>query len=184
MRTPRTTVASSLLLLVAAVGLLGGFASDAPASSRASPAGAGRLQDSTFAYVAGTWDWAKGDSTCRGNTHTLAFSPDGKVMTLTFKLPLDSTDASRVTRYRILAVGPAVAPELSPYALRGAIEGETRRTPAGALVVWDLVLASPNRYHWHRTDWPATAVTGPIVRCDGTRPMEMPVAPTGGGSLG
>ena len=59
-------------------------------------------------------------------------------------------------RYRVLQSEPD---------LRMAIEGETRMTPTGELVVWDLVLLSPDRYCWHRTDWPHGGCTKAIVRC-------------------
>lgn len=49
--------------------------------------------------------------------------------------------------------------------IRGFIRGETRRTPDGELVVWDLVLSSPNTYRWHRTDWPWDGYTKEVLRC-------------------
>lgn len=127
--------------------------------------------EATFAYAAGVWDWAHGDSTCLGNTHTLAFSPDRRAMTLTFKAPIDTATGQRVVTYDVLAVGRGIHPEL-PFAVRAAMAGETRRTDAGKLVVWELVLASPNRYHWRQTDWPTLGATNAIVRCEGTRPLE------------
>ena len=33
------------------------------------------------------------------------------------------------------------------------------------IVVWDLVLTSPDSYRWHRTDWPARGYTPEVVRC-------------------
>jgi hypothetical protein len=59
-----------------------------------------------------------------------------------------------------------------PMVIRAELADESRRTADGDLVVWDLVLASDNRYHWHRTDWPEGAVTMAVIRCDGTRPLE------------
>jgi len=61
-----------------------------------------------------------------------------------------------VVRYRVL--------ESEPF-LRMAIEGETRKTPAGDLVVWEVVMLSPDRYCWHRTDWPEGGCTAAIERC-------------------
>ena len=49
--------------------------------------------------------------------------------------------------------------------VRGFMLGETRRTPAGELVVWELVLFSPTSYRWHRTDWPETGFTPEVIRC-------------------
>ena len=49
--------------------------------------------------------------------------------------------------------------------IRGAIRGETRLTSEGEPVVWELVLRSPNKYAWHRTDWIAGGLTAAIERC-------------------
>ena len=52
------------------------------------------------------------------------------------------------------------------------MEGEKRLTKSDEVVIWDLVLATPNRYHWHRTDWETGAVTRPLVPCLNDRPVE------------
>jgi hypothetical protein len=132
-----------------------------------SPATAGEV----FSLAVGTWDWWRGDSTCLGNPHEVTFSSDRREMLLTFKAPIDTSTGKRVVRYRILEVGPHLFPEPA-HVVRASMEGETRRTTGGDLVIWDLVLATPNRYHWHRTDWEAGAVTRPIVRCVDGRPVE------------
>jgi hypothetical protein len=134
-----------------------------------------------FTYAAGNWDWYNGDSTCLGNTHTVGFSPDRRTMTITFKQPLDTATGRRVASYRVLAAGSGIVPEV-PFAIRAAMDAETRRTAKGELVVWDLLLASPNRYHWHRTDWAGRAVTRAIIRCDGSRPLEQWHPPSDGAS--
>jgi hypothetical protein len=139
---------------------------------------AGATADSlTFRLAAGTWDWMHGDTTCTTNPHTVSFSRDGRFMVLTFARA-DSATGQREYRYRILEAGKEVIPDV-PHVIRAAMEGETRRTPDGKLVVWDLILASRNRYHWHRTDWPEMAVTNAIVRCSGTRPLETWAPPSG-----
>jgi hypothetical protein len=130
----------------------------------------------TFAFAAGTWDWHNGDSTCPGNTHTVRFSDDKRIMLLEFQEPLDTATGQRVARYRVVSAGSRVIPGL-PYLIRAEMEGETRKTDAGALVVWDLILASHNRYHWHRTDWADGGVTTAIIRCDGRRPLEARTSP-------
>jgi len=126
---------------------------------------------SVYGLAEGTWDFAHGDSTCLGNRHTISFSPDRKDMLLTFEQPVDSAASQRVFRYRITAAGSGILPDL-PFVIRAKMEGETRKTDSGEPVVWDLVMATENRYHWHRTDWPGVGVTGAIVRCDGTQPLE------------
>jgi hypothetical protein len=130
-----------------------------------------RAAAEVFSLAVGMWDWWRGDSTCLGNTHEITFSPDRSEMLLTFKAPIDTATGKRVVRYRILDVGPHLFPEPAQV-LRASMEDETRRTDGGDLVIWDLVLATPNRYHWHRTDWEAGAVTRPIVRCVDGHPVE------------
>lgn len=127
--------------------------------------------EATFALAAGTWDWARGDSTCMGNTQYLAISPDRRTMSLAFKAPIESATGRRVVLYRILAAGNGILAQ-APFVIRAAMDEETRRTDAGVLVQWDLVLVTRNRYHWHRSDWPNHGLTHALVRCDGTRPLE------------
>lgn len=129
-----------------------------------------------FDFARGTWDWARGDSTCLGNRHEISFSADQTQMLLTFEEPLDTASNDPVVRYSIIASGDAVHPEL-PFVIRASMEGESRTTDGGALVVWDLIMATPNRYHWHRTDWPNLGVTNAVVRCDGDQPLEQWKAP-------
>ena len=125
----------------------------------------------TFTLLQGTWDFAHGDTTCKGNRHEITFSPDRQEMFLTFQTPFDTATGERVTRYKVVARGRDVHPHI-PHILRTAMEGETRRTASGELVLWDILLVTPNRYHWHRTDWAPGGVTRPIIRCDGDRPLE------------
>jgi len=126
---------------------------------------------SVYGLAEGTWDWAHGDSTCLGNRHTISFSPDHKDMLITFEQPADTASSQRVFRYRITAAGDGVLPDL-PFVIRAKMEGEDRKTDSGETVVWDMIMASPNRYHWHRMDWPGVGVTGAVIRCDGTQPLE------------
>jgi hypothetical protein len=108
-------------------------------------------------YVAGRWDWSTRVSPCRDSAHTIAFSPDRKLMTITSEYVARS-DSERVATYDLLNV--------SRSSFRGAIRGETRRTPSGVPVVWDLVLFSPTEYRWHRTDWNSWGYTAAVIRCD------------------
>lgn len=136
-----------------------------------------------FSMAEGTWDVARGDSTCLGNTHAIGFAADRRQMTLTFRDPIDTVSGKRVARYDILQAGGNVLPGV-PWVVRAAMEGENRRAPNGELVVWDLILATPNRYHWRRTDWRHGATTGAFIRCRGTLPLEQwrPPGPTGSGT--
>jgi hypothetical protein len=78
-------------------------------------------------------------------------------MILRYPQPIDSATGQREVRYEIR--------DVTPSRNRAFMEGETRTTAAGALVVWDLVLTSPNSYRWHRTDWRPSGYTQEIVRC-------------------
>jgi hypothetical protein len=105
--------------------------------------------------VAGTWDWAGRPGTCTDNPHTISFSADRSTMILRFAKPM--SDGHIEARYDVH--------RMNRSGVRGAIEGETRRTPSGQPVVWDLVLMSPDSYRWHRTDWSDGGYTGLVIRC-------------------
>jgi hypothetical protein len=114
---------------------------------------------SIFSVLPGIWGWeADGAGTCSANPHAITFSNDRSVMFLrTAKTFERHTGAeTSVVLYRILDSDPH---------LRLALDGETRTTPTGALVEWDLIMLSLDRYCWHRTDWPAGSCTAAIVRC-------------------
>jgi hypothetical protein len=124
-----------------------------------------------FAVAAGTWDWttAPADSFCVARRHTIDFSPDRRVMTITQSEPW--TDSVGV-------VHQAAVYDLSEHSrrhVRGAIRGETRLTDAGAPVVWDLVLSSADAYRWHRTDWNVLGYTATVRRCPAGTPPAVPV---------
>jgi hypothetical protein len=169
------------LRLLALLGLCGAAACAAGTSVPGAPTAASTSAPTVFDLAVGTWDWAKGDSTCQGDRHGISFSPDRREMLLTFDESLDTASKQRVVTYRILAAGSKIHPEV-PFVIRAAMEGETRRTDAGELVVWDLILATPNRYHWHRTDWPNLAITGAIIRCGGNQPSGAVAAHGRGGA--
>lgn len=113
-----------------------------------------------FTVAAGRWAWTSVDSGCtRDDWHRIAFTLDHKVMTITHSRAYVTAGGTRdsVAVYDIQAYTRSW--------IRGAIRGETRRTPAGQPVVWDLVLRSPDRYAWHRTDWSTGGYTREIRRC-------------------
>ena len=115
--------------------------------------------DGIFAAVEGKWAWTTSDSGCTSEWHRITFTPDRRVMTIAASKPYDGADGKRdsVAVYDIEAH--------TRHSIRGAIRGETRLTNAGKPVIWDLVLRSPDRYVWHRTDWPERGSTGVIERC-------------------
>lgn len=112
-----------------------------------------------FAAVEGKWAWTTADSGCTRDWHWISFTPEHKVMTIRLSKPYRRPDGTfdSVAVYDIQAYTRSW--------IRGAIRGETRLTPQGRPVVWDLVLRSPDRYAWHRTDWVVGAYTAEIRRC-------------------
>ena len=112
-----------------------------------------------FTVVQGTWAWTTSDSNCVTNPHTITLTPDHTGMIITAAHPYHRADGrlDSIAFYDIRAHTRSW--------IRGAIRGETRLTQDGRPVVWDLVLKSPDRYAWHRTDWVAGGYTRAIRRC-------------------
>jgi hypothetical protein len=110
-----------------------------------------------FVLATGVWDWAESETFCETSGHTIRFSADQQLMTITH-LDVDAEGEEW---------NPAEY-DLSEYTtryVRGQIRGEERLTDAGEPVVWDLVLTSANSYHWYRTDWPRGSSTPEVKRC-------------------
>ena len=139
-------VVVAALLIVAAIGLM---------KTRVTPFSVAAGED-IRKTIAGQWTWTTDSSGC-ANAHTIAFSDDGKVMTIV--QPSRSVGSTDVTTTYDLSL-------VTQSSIRGAIRGESRRTGDGTPVVWDLVLVGPNAYRWHRTDWFSSwGYTPAIVRC-------------------
>lgn len=152
---PRIALALGPLLI-----LVGSVAYYRYARSYVVPAGT-----DIFAVVQGTWAWTTAGDQCITNPHTISFTPDHTGMIITAAHPYRRPDGrlDSVAFYDIQAHTASW--------IRGAIRGETRQTEDGRPVVWDLVLTSPDRYVWHRTDWLAGMHTREIRRCPwGGRP--------------
>ena len=112
-----------------------------------------------FAAVQGRWAWTTKVGGCTNDWHRISFTPDRNVMTIASSKPYKTADGT----FDSVAVYDVVAHTQSW--IRGAIRGETRLTPDGRPVVWDLVLRSADRYVWHRTDWALGGYTREVKRC-------------------
>jgi hypothetical protein len=135
-----------LSLVVVVVAQVTGCASTKPADH------------SVFAVLPGPWGWEESEELgCGNNSHTLSFTENRRVMLLKYKEASTKQGVPvKAVRYHVLQSEPN---------LRMAIEGETRMTPAGEPVVWDLVMISADRFCWHRTDWEPGVCTTAVVRC-------------------
>ena len=112
-----------------------------------------------FTLAEGTWAWTTADSNCRTDPERITFTADRKGMIITLARPYKLADGTldSVAYYDIL--------DVTPNSIRGAIRGETRLTADSQPVVWDLVIKSPSRFAWHRTDWSRWMTTRELRRC-------------------
>jgi hypothetical protein len=124
-----------------------------------------------FSVAQGRWAWTTTSTGCAKDWHRISFNADRSVMTIASSKPYRGADG----KWDSLAVYDILAHSRS--FIRGAIRGETRMTPDHHPVVWDLVLRSPDRYAWHRTDWLFQAYTADIERCPESGTFLVPPAP-------
>lgn len=104
-------------------------------------------------------------ASCEVNPHQIEFIADPPRAIFTWNEPIEGYDGALHDRavYDILAAG-SMGPTL-------ALQGETRTTPEGALVAWDMRVAiDGSGYCWHRADWPLLACSRTYMRCDGAEP--------------
>jgi hypothetical protein len=106
--------------------------------------------------ASGTWGVEVDGATCDDNPHTIEFAADRKTMTLRYAVGVGDQPRT-ISTYSVIG-------ESANY-LRMKMNGETRLTPDGESVVWDLVLLSADSYCWHRTDWQEGGCTQPATRC-------------------
>lgn len=109
--------------------------------------------------VAGRWDWEDAERFCDENPHTISFSQNRAAMHIIY----DQSWTDDEGGYHKEAIYDLQ--EMTPSHIRGFMRGEKRRARNGDLVVWDLVLTGPDRYAWHRTDWPKGILTDEVLRC-------------------
>lgn len=133
-------------LAFAATGLAGCKTTEVPGSS-------------VYEVLPGTWGLRQSKRYgCDVNPHVIRFSEDRKEITLAYALPADA-DAGEpaIIRLQVLSDSPR---------LRVFRHGERRRIPStNELVVWDLVMVSPDEHCWHRPDRNPGSCTRRVVRC-------------------
>jgi hypothetical protein len=79
-------------------------------------------EDAVFDVATGVWDWQSHEGFCKDNPHTVAFTPDRKVMVITSRRPWSDTAAAddRVAVYDIS--------EHTASYIRGHLRDEARTT--------------------------------------------------------
>lgn len=141
-------------LIVASLPLmLAGCVSQPTVDDKASTASSIRAQ------LPGRWDWADSSPRCGDTAAELSFTDDGQGLRVRVAtgVYIGTTLLGPEAKYAILVESPTV--------LRMQLDGETRQTTAGAVVVWDVVLLDPNQFCWHRADWKSDVCTKPMQRC-------------------
>ncbi|HET9708079.1 MAG TPA: hypothetical protein VFP39_07230 [Gemmatimonadales bacterium] len=115
-----------------------------------------------FQTVAGRWTMVGRSGSCDTNSVTLRFTPDHADMILTRSHPVRGPDGSldSVSRY------PVIGHTL--HSIQVVRRGETSLNPDSTPVIWTLVLRSPDRYTWHRSDWLPIWFTPELRRCPGS----------------
>jgi len=166
-KPPRSVLPALVTGLLLAVSAVGAYAVTTPATAP-NPANAKPIvpQDAAplsggdpFVLLPGTWDWANQPGTCQDNPQTFTLSADRTHVLLEYRKPVPSfgNQMRKSATYKIL--------DANNRLLRAQVEGETRKTPSGAPVVWDFAFLSNNSFCWHRTDWPKGTCTKVMVRC-------------------
>jgi hypothetical protein len=113
-----------------------------------------------YKQLVGTWDWAEVPGSCTDNPFAISFSPDKRFMILTYRHPVE---------------GAALPGSVFKYEIRGHTRStlhtaivdppEVRRTEAGELVEWDVVLTGRDEFRWREVHWIPGDVTKKLVRC-------------------
>lgn len=115
-----------------------------------------QVNSDIFHKVAGTWEWKHHIGTDRYNPHTITFSDDNKIANFTTMKPFKSHgNLISFYTYNVLSN--------DDKSITMSLNGETRKTDSGDLVVWILFLKGTDVYCWRRTDWKSSACTKDIV---------------------
>lgn len=136
--------------------MLAGCASQPTANDKSSTASPIRSQ------LPGRWDWAEASPRCGDTAAELSLTDDGDGLRVRVAtgVYIGTILLGPEAKYTILAESQEV--------LRVQLDGETRRTAAGAVVLWDVVLLDPDQFCWHRADWTSDVCTKPLRRCPRT----------------
>lgn len=121
-------------------------------------------QDIFADFERGTWGYSVGysgkqDVTCHRNPHTIRFSQDHTRVEFLWS----ATMTDYLKNQRTSGSYTVISHDTDGIIM--AMDGETRRTPGGDLVVWVLKMLPDNMYCWGRTDWPSTGCIAIHIRC-------------------
>lgn len=123
-------------------------------------------QDIFADFERGTWGYSGNqDASCHRNPHTIRFSQDHTRVEFVWSTPM--TDYLK--NQRISGNYTVISHDNDGIVM--AMDGETRRTPEGELVVWVLKMLPENMYCWGRTDWPSTGCIAIHIRCPDLPPL-------------
>jgi len=117
------------------------------------------LDDNLRNSLSGSWQWEQAKGICQKESlTTISFSADGNAMYLSSDAS-NYRDPDEISVHTYDIVGQ---PEVN---LRTVIQGETRRTHAGDVVMWDIKMISNNEFCWHRSDWRNNECTQSLIKC-------------------
>lgn len=132
-------------LLACAIAIAGNASAQAPSSAVPDP----------LTALQGAWT-EKGQENCSKPLFTVSVASDRKAFRVT------SVDG-RVSNATVL--------HTEPNRIYLFYQGEKRRTPQGDLLLWWLILDTPESYQMRRIDWPESARTkGTWVKCGSVKP--------------
>lgn len=112
--------------------------------------------------VVGTWDTV-GEKFCNGSgyTHKIELIENKTKVRFTFYIEGEKfiQDISNTYIYTVL--------EVLDDRIIMQVDGETRKTDSGELVIWEFIFEKDGEYSWRRTDWPSEYRVQPFQkRCN------------------
>lgn len=124
------------------------------------------LAEDIFVRMTGTYGALHSTAlSCRENPHHLTFSADRR--RALFRMEREVTDYEG--KHRREAAYSVLGHDDSSITM--ALDGESRRTAAGAPVIWILrIVPTIDGYCWGRTDWPPLQCNHTQIRCEDPPP--------------